>query len=490
MPYAPRISRRIFASAAHFLTDALAVVFGFGVGAIVRFQQVLPEKLMWYAPGILVAAVTLPCVLYIGGLYSYPNAKTTKWRRLRWIVGGLLLCLVIILGIGSVDYSSRIGRLVILVGYPLACLLCILHHLLVHRRMRFGRETAVCIVSGDDDVMAASILGRHSRTARLAGVMTAGGYDYEGSLPNLGSVSCEDLRLDWPRPSMILVRDRHLVMPEVTALLRRWRYEGIEVVSLADVCEEVFHAVPLGLVTENWLFRASSQSGLFYVKKLKRLFDIAAALFFMVVLSPLLLLGMLLVKLGSPGPVFFRQVRLGRLGRPFEVVKLRTMPVDAEKEGPQWSGSNDPRVFGAGKWLRKFRFDEIPQLLNVLRGEMSFVGPRPERPEFVKELEKQIPNYRERLLIQPGLTGWAQVQYPYGSTVQDAWRKLEFDLYYMKHMSVLLDFFILLETVRTVLGGGVRKAEEGARAAMREWQEMERTLRPDSSGITLEGARG
>ncbi len=490
MPYSQRVSRRLFATAVHFFADAICVVFGFGVGAALRFGEWVPEKMWWYAPGILVAALVLPSVIYIGGLYSSPNAKVTKWRRMRWLILALALCLVIVLAVGSINYSGRIGRLVLLVGYPITCTLCILHHAFLHRWMRYGRESAICVVSGNDDELAASILGRHCRSTRVIGVVSIGGYVYCGEAPLLGTLDSSNVAADWPRPDLVLVRDRHLVMPSLAALLRQWRYEGIEIVSLADLCEEVFHAVPLDLVSENWLFRASSQSGLFYVKKLKRLFDIAAALFFMVVLSPLLLLGMLLVKLGSPGPVFFRQVRLGRLGRPFEVVKLRTMPVDAEKEGPQWSGSNDPRVFGAGKWLRKFRFDEIPQLLNVLRGEMSFVGPRPERPEFVKELEKQIPNYRERLLIQPGLTGWAQVQYPYGSTVQDAWRKLEFDLYYMKHMSVLLDFFILLETVRTVLGGGVRKAEEGARAAMREWQEMERTLRPESGGITLEGARG
>jgi lipopolysaccharide/colanic/teichoic acid biosynthesis glycosyltransferase len=247
------------------------------------------------------------------------------------------------------------------------------------------------------------------------------------------------------------------LLGDLTPLLRRWRYQAVETVNISDLCEEVCQAVPLWLVTESWLFRASNQTGLLYIRKLKRLFDLVVASLFAVALSPILLVGMLLVKFNSPGPVFFRQTRLGRLGREFAIIKLRTMHLDAEKDGPQWSATDDPRVFAVGKWLRRFRVDEIPQLLNILRGEMSFVGPRPERPEFVERLKEVIPFYEERLSIQPGLTGWAQVRFPYGASEEDARRKHEFDLYYLKHMSVLLDFFVLLETVRTVVIGGVRR---------------------------------
>jgi lipopolysaccharide/colanic/teichoic acid biosynthesis glycosyltransferase len=192
------------------------------------------------------------------------------------------------------------------------------------------------------------------------------------------------------------------------------------------------------------------------VRKWKRLFDVAASGFFGVMLSPFLLVGMAWIRIVSPeGPVFFRQVRCGRLGRKFEVLKLRTMRVDAESAGPQWASKNDPRVFLGGGLLRKFRIDEIPQLWNILRGDMSFVGPRPERPDFIDKLSEEVPYFRERLLVAPGLTGWAQVNYPYGATTQDARRKLEYDLYYMKHMTLTLDMFVLLDTVRIVLTGGV-----------------------------------
>jgi lipopolysaccharide/colanic/teichoic acid biosynthesis glycosyltransferase len=167
---------------------------------------------------------------------------------------------------------------------------------------------------------------------------------------------------------------------------------------------------------------------------------------------------MVLVRLTSQGPIFYRQVRSGRYGKDFEVLKLRTMRVDAEAHGAQWaSGRKDSRLTPVGGLLRTFRIDEIPQLWNILQGDMSFVGPRPERPEFVETLSAEIPFFEERLLVQPGLTGWAQVCYPYGASVDDARRKLEYDLYYMKHMSLMLDLFILLDTVRTVVRGGAQR---------------------------------
>jgi lipopolysaccharide/colanic/teichoic acid biosynthesis glycosyltransferase len=158
-------------------------------------------------------------------------------------------------------------------------------------------------------------------------------------------------------------------------------------------------------------------------------------------------------------------MRSGRFGKPFEVLKFRSMLVDAEADGQaRWWQANDPRETLLGKWLRKFRVDEIPQLVNILRGDMSFVGPRPERPEFVEQLSKEVPFYEERLMLLPGLTGWAQVNYPYGSSVDDARRKLEFDLYYLKHMSLVLDFFVLLDTIRAVVRGGAPTRRTGREA--------------------------
>lgn len=190
---------------------------------------------------------------------------------------------------------------------------------------------------------------------------------------------------------------------------------------------------------------------------LKRAIDLAVAGACLLVLSPVFLLIGLLVKLDSPGPAFYRQIRVGLGGQPYMIWKFRSMRHDAEKSGPRWAQANDPRVSRVGKWLRKTRLDELPQFINILRGEMSLVGPRPERPNFVQELRTQIPYYDIRHTVRPGMTGWAQTRFQYGASVEDAHVKLQYDLYYVKNMTLAMDFRILIETVRVVLLG------EGAR---------------------------
>lgn len=470
------VSRSLVQTAFHFFLDGCIVVVGIAVGIIWRFEQWTTPQFLRYLPAVIAAAIVLPSVVYIGGLYSPSHTRIESWARTRWVFFGLLAALVVLLGMGSINLDARVGRGVLLAGFPAVSLLCIAHQAGIHRRLKQVVVRTVCLVSDSNDELAASILSQNNAHTTILGVLPIGGYVPSGRLPCFeqgNDLSAAALPVG---TTAVMVREHHLIMPSLTPVLRRWRYLGIDIVALTDVCEMVFHAVPLQLVSESWLFRASSQSGLLYIKKLKRLFDILVALFFMLTLWPVLLFGMIAVRLGSPGPVFFRQTRLGRLGREFVIIKLRTMRTDAEKHGPQWSGQQDKRIFRAGAFLRRFRIDEIPQLLNVLRGDMSFVGPRPERPEFIDELEASIPFYRERLLVQPGITGWAQVRYPYGASFEDAWRKHELDLYYIKHMSLLLDFFILLETVRTVLTGGVRPIDSHSRA-MFQWSALATPLR-------------
>ncbi len=186
---------------------------------------------------------------------------------------------------------------------------------------------------------------------------------------------------------------------------------------------------------------------------LKRFIDCAASLCLLVFLSPVLVLAAIAIKLDSAGPVLYRQKRIGYRGECFEVLKFRSMVSDAEKDGPQYAKSNDDRVTRVGRFIRKTRIDEIPQAINVLRGEMSFVGPRPERPEFAWELEREIPQYNTRHLVKPGITGWAQVKYEYTATVEGAREKLRFDLFYIRHFSPILDIVIILMTVRVALFG-------------------------------------
>jgi exopolysaccharide biosynthesis polyprenyl glycosylphosphotransferase len=185
----------------------------------------------------------------------------------------------------------------------------------------------------------------------------------------------------------------------------------------------------------------------------KRLIDLLLSTAGLVVLAPLFALVGALIKLESDGPMFFRQMRVGLRGQPYMMWKFRSMRCDAEEEGARWAAVEDPRITQVGRWLRKWRIDELPQLINVLKGEMSLVGPRPERPVFVQELRSSIPYYDLRHTVRPGITGWAQIRFRYAASPQDTHVKLQYDLYYLKNLSLELDLRILLETVRVVLTG-------------------------------------
>ena len=229
------------------------------------------------------------------------------------------------------------------------------------------------------------------------------------------------------------------------------RFQGIAVEEDGTLRERLYGKIQLdGLRPSNFLYsegfriRASQQFT-------RQIVSICVAAFGLLLFLPFFPLVVLAVKLSSKGPIFFRQTRVGMGGRTFEVVKFRTMFTDAESGGAKWATKNDPRVTKVGMFMRKTRIDEVPQLWNVLRGDMGFVGPRPERPEFVNWLTEELPFYYLRTLIRPGLTGWAQVRYGYGATLAETKEKLEYDLYYIKHMSMGLDLLIMFETIKTIL---------------------------------------
>lgn len=235
--------------------------------------------------------------------------------------------------------------------------------------------------------------------------------------------------------------------------LTRARASGVDVVSAAGFAVRYGRKLPVDLLSRAELALGEGFRTTILTDAAQRLLDMAAALTLLIFASPILLLAMLAVKLDSVGPIFYSQERVGKGGLPYNVTKLRTMRTDAEVAGPVWATSNDSRVTRVGRFLRKSRIDELPQIFAVLAGHMSMVGPRPERPHFVDQLKEQIPFYGLREIVKPGVTGWAQIRYPYGSTVEDAVRKLEFDLYYIRHRSFFLNLSILFHTARTVLTG-------------------------------------
>jgi sugar transferase (PEP-CTERM system associated) len=232
------------------------------------------------------------------------------------------------------------------------------------------------------------------------------------------------------------------------------KIHGIPVVELSTFFERETGHVQLQSLNPSWIIFSDgfAQGSLRDITK--RLFDICASGLLLVLTLPLMLITALLIPLESRGPVFYRQERVGQGGKTFMVLKFRSMRTDAEKNGkPQWAGKNDSRVTRIGAFIRKVRIDELPQILNVLKGEMSFVGPRPERPFFVEQLTQQIPYYSYRHNVKPGITGWAQICYPYGASVEDAIEKLQYDLYYTKNHSLFLDLIILFQTMQVILFG-------------------------------------
>jgi len=234
--------------------------------------------------------------------------------------------------------------------------------------------------------------------------------------------------------------------------LLRIKTAGVHVNDFSSFIERETGRVDLDTVNPSWLiFSDGFSSGRAVSSVAKRLFDVAASSLLLLFTLPLIAIFAVLVKLDSRGPAFFRQQRMGLYGQPFQLIKLRSMHVDAEADGAQWASRDDPRVTRVGRFIRKVRIDELPQAWSVLKGQMSFVGPRPERPEFVADLEDKLPYYAERHMVKPGITGWAQVNYPYGASIEDSRHKLEYDLYYAKNYTPFLDLLIILQTLRVVL---------------------------------------
>ena len=349
-------------------------------------------------------------------------------------------------------------RVVPAVSLALAALALPLARLAVDRILGLGRARKKCLVLGAGDSARAFLSQASTLRSEwmVCGIvdddpdklgLVIGGVEVVGSsadLPGLAeSCGAEEI---------ILAVNREMNPSAIKALMTCFEH-GVDIVPVGLATERSLGRVPLQHLGDRWLpptFWASNAIPLFY-DVLKRASDILFALLVSILTLPLLLIAALLVRLTSLGSAFYRQVRTGMHGRPFTIYKLRTMVNDAEAGGVQWAEKNDTRITPLGKFLRATRIDELPQLWNVLRGDMSLVGPRPERPEFVEQLEKEIPFYRARFAVRPGITGWAQVKHRYVNSVEDTKTKLEYDLFYIKNRSLWLDLVILGKTAKTVV---------------------------------------
>ena len=293
----------------------------------------------------------------------------------------------------------------------------------------------------------------------LESVKKDGQYVFVTSLNNtdMKTLGKEILELYNTKKFDVLVdfTDKLLRDPKITEKLLQYKLEGLQYYNYLEFYETYENKLPISHLSPKW-FLENTGFEIYHNNfnlKAKRLLDLLFALLIGIFAAPVIVLAAIIVKLESKGPIFFIQERIGEGNKKFNIVKFRSMTTDAEKDGPQWASKNDNRVTKFGKIMRATRIDELPQLWNVLRGEMSFVGPRPEREYFIQQLEKEIPYYNLRHTVKPGLTGWAQVMYPYGASVGDAYRKLQYDLYYIKHHSIPFDVKVLLKTVTIVIFG-------------------------------------
>jgi sugar transferase (PEP-CTERM system associated) len=399
---------------------------------------------------ICLTVLTLLCSYYFD-LYE-PQRISARWEiyfRLLLVLGFLSFFLSAVIYLFP---EADIPHYVLLLGLTFLTVALVgwrrAYEWIIGREM--FRERVYVLGSGDRARMVVDTL----ETRRDAGMKVVG---YDGAplekaeRKEAFSLALESFR--GPRPAVdrviVAIEDRRGELP--LRELLKLRFDGVVIEEAGTLLERLTGKLYLDglrpssfIYSEGFRVRPSQQIA-------RRLVSTLTAAVGLLLFLPFFPFVMLLVRLSSPGPIFFRQTRVGLGGRNFTVYKFRTMRMDAEVAGAKWATKDDPRVTRVGMFMRKTRLDEVPQLWNVLRGDMGFVGPRPERPEFVPWLSEQIPYFDLRHMIRPGLTGWAQVRYGYGATLAESREKLEYDLYYIKHMSLGLDLLIMFETVKTIL---------------------------------------
>jgi sugar transferase (PEP-CTERM system associated) len=409
---------------------------------------------------IVIFVIIFQICIYYSDLYNLHTIRTRYDQLLR--LGQSLGAACLVLGIVYYIFPSLlIGRGVFFISTALAATFVMVSRVALDRAWQFAAPRQNILILGTQELavtVARELARRGDLNLELIGfVQTSGtpgnqqelfGRPIVGSADNLEAIATEH------RVARIIValEDRRLKMP--TRDLVKLRVQGIRVEDAHSIISSLSGRVWLNTVQPSWFVFSDGFHRSKTTLVLKRALDSVFGLVGLVLSLPLMALVAIAIRLDSKGPVIFRQKRVGYRRKCFDVLKFRSMNTNAEQEnGATWAVENDPRVTRVGRLIRKFRLDELPQFINVIRGEMSFVGPRPERPVFVDRLRQEISYYDERHSVRPGLTGWAQVEYEYGGSVEGAFRKLEYDLFYLKNMSVLFDFAIILRTIRIVLTG-------------------------------------
>ncbi|SEN37216.1 sugar transferase, PEP-CTERM system associated/exopolysaccharide biosynthesis polyprenyl glycosylphosphotransferase [Sphingomonas gellani] len=439
------------------VVDALSLLIAADLSWLVRARQIdmAPGSLAERLPQMVSFAAAMQLALVAVGAYGAASFRSLRFAAARLVVaislGTIFLALVYFLVPPLSLWRSNLLYAMMMAGVLLVAVRALLGRTLGSER--FKRRVLV-LGAGRRAAQVQALSTEPGINFVVAGFVAMGG-DAAGAVQaeqrdRVGNLADHAVRLD-ASEVVLALEERRNALPLKDLL--KVRTAGIQVSDLSTFLERETGRIDLASVNPSWLiFSDGFASGRMLSGAAKRAFDIAASLLLLAVTLPVILVTALLIKLESPGPAFYRQRRVGLYSQSFDILKLRSMRQDAESGGRAvWAAQADPRVTRIGRFIRKVRIDELPQCWTVLKGEMSFVGPRPERPQFVEELERALPFYAERHTVKPGITGWAQINFPYGASIEDARHKLEYDLYYAKNYSPFLDLLILLQTLRVVL---------------------------------------
>lgn len=418
-----------------------------------------------HLPSLAGSLLIFLLVFYASGMYER-QSLTRKGTSIALPLVATAVSLALIVLVFYARFQLNIGRGILLMagGFVLVTSWLVRH---AYRAVvRHGLLSKNALIVGDGREVSeaiALIQGTSDAGFKALGVVSCSRVQpgqFVHHVPVVGTIDKLRELADAFSAETIIVATSLSREPAILRLLRPLRCAGVEVMDYVALHEVLAQEILIDHINDEWLMNAAMNSSVIHIRKIKRIMDVLVAIAGLVITAPVCLLTALLIRLDSKGSIFYRQRRSGLDGYPYVLFKFRTMREDAEAgSGAVWAQKFDQRITRIGRFLRKWRIDEIPQLINVLRGEMSLVGPRPERPEFVDTLAGAIPFYKERLLVPPGITGWAQVKYPYAASIEAARRKLQYDLYYIKHMSFFLDCLILLRTFKSIIVG-LRHSED------------------------------
>jgi sugar transferase (PEP-CTERM system associated) len=435
--------------------DALIAFIAVQAGFFIRFGAAEIPDDIHVLRVIIFSAVTLISTYFLE-LYNFRRIADEKELLARVFIA-VITSFFIMTVIGYVIHTALFFRGMLFVTLIVFVILQYLWHVSYRSVMRSKGMALRVLVLGTGPLakkMGDLILSTNNRYI-LDGYVNPTGESIQVPLEDIvgnGGGLIERIKQNNVDKLVVSLSERRGVFPLQDVMC--CKFTGVEVIDAPTFYEEITEKLLIENTTPSWFIFSNGFKMTYPLRLFKRAVDIVCSIFGLILATPMLPLIALMIKIDSRGPVFLKQIRVGEMEKQFLLYKFRSMRCDAETGcGAVWSKKDDPRITRIGKFLRKTRIDELPQLFNVLKGDMSLVGPRPERPEFIDELKKQIPYYSERHFVKPGVTGWAQIRYPYGASVEDTIEKLRYDLYYIKNISLFLDTVIILETGKVMLFG-------------------------------------